>query len=223
MVKEEDFNQFILNTMYEIIECKDIRSSSTLHAYTRFLNKKTIRYDYIPLYLKIFKTNNRYTIDALLSGYVAQNFFDFIRVPNIYVLKHIFEILAQFQKNALYQQTQKVFFGFLKRVYRSAGEGFRIYAVTIADVNNLGKFLDEGKTQNNLLNRDILDILFFFTELDEDHENGAEKGSIARHASRIRSDFFDQKRSLKQSMTEVFLQKSADEGPGISPEGAFFD
>ncbi len=222
MAKEE-FNRFIQNTMFEIIECQDVRSSSALCAYANFLNKKSIRYEYIPLYLKIFKTNNQYAIDALLRGYVAGKFFDFIRVPNIYVLKGIFEILELYQKNNLSRQTLKLFCGFFKQVYRTAAEGFRICPLTAGEVNSLGKYLDEKKTQNYHFNRDILDILFFLTELDNDPESSPEMKIVARHASRIRSDFFDQKRSLMQSMTEVMLKKSSDESPGISPERAFVD
>jgi len=223
MVKEEEFNRFIQQTMYKIIECQDVRASSALYAYSNFLNTKPIRYDHIPLYLKIFQTNNRYTVDALVSGYVAENYFDFIRVPNVFVLKRMFEILGMYEKNSLYLPTLKAFFGFLKRVYRAGAEGYRIYALSIADVNSIGKYLHEQKTQNHHLNRDILDILLFLTEMDEDVEGSMEKQAVARHASRIRSDFFDQKRSLVQSMTDVILKKADDVGPGISPEGVFID
>ena len=222
MAKEE-FNRFIQNTMLEIIECKDVRSSSALYAYANFLNRKKTRYEDIPLYLKILKTNNQYAIDALMRGHVAVKFFDFIRVPNIYVLKGIFEILELYGKNSLSNQTLKSFCGFFKRVYRLAAEGFRICPLTVAEVNSLGKYLDEKKTQNYYFNREILDILFFLTELDDDCESSPEMRVVARQASRIRSDFFDQKRSLAQSMTEVALNKSTDEGPGISPEGAFVE
>lgn len=223
MVKDEEFSRFLQKTMYEIIECKDVRASSALYAYSNFLNKKPFRYDHIPLYLELFQTNNRYTIDAMMSGHVPERFFDFVRVPNRYILRRIFEILGLFQKNTLYTQTLKSFFGLLKRVYKSAIDGYRIYPLTIAELNNIGKFLDEKKTQNYHLNRDILDILLFLTEMDDGGELDTTKIGVARHASRIRSDFFDQKRSLIQSMTDVILQKSADEGPGISPEGVFID
>lgn len=223
MVKEEKFHRFLQETMYEIIECQDVRASSAFYAYTNFLNKKPVRFDFIPLYLKIFQTNNRYSVDALLSGYVSQNFFDFIRVPNRFVIKRIFEILNMYQKNSLYKQTLKTFFSFLKRVYCASPEGYRVYPLNIAEINSIGKYLDENKTQNHHLNRDILDILLFLTDLDDDGDMDPAKQAIARQASRIRSDFFDQKRSLIRSMTDVILKKSNDEGPGISPEGVFID
>lgn len=222
MAKEE-FNCFIQDMMFEIIECKDVRSSSALYAYANFLNKKPLSYEHIPLYLRILKTNNQYAVDALMSGFVAAKFFDFIRVPNAYVLRNMFEILGMYPKNALSKQTLMAFCNFLGRVYRAAAEGFRVYPVTIGDVNSLGKFLDEKKTQNYNFNRKILDILFFLSELDEEKECGAERTSVAQHASRIRSDFFDPKRSLIRSMTEVILKKSADESPGITPEGVFIE
>ena len=222
MAKEE-FNRFIQDTLLEIIECKDIRASSALYAYANFLNRKKISYDHIPLYLKILKTNNQYAIDALFRGYVPVKYFDFIRVPNVYVLKGMFEILELYQKNNLSRQTLKSFSGFFRRVYRNAAEGFRNYQLTVGDVNSLGKYLDEQKTQSYSFNRDILDILFFFSEMDHSKNSSPEMRAVARHASRIRSDFFDQKRSLVRSMTDNILMKSPDDGPGISPERAFAD
>lgn len=223
MLKEAEFHRFLQKTIYEIIECRDVRAATALHAYTSFLNRKPFRYDFIPLYLKIFETNNRYVVDALLSGHVPARFFDFVRVPNQFVMRRIFEIMTMYPKNVFYQQTLKVFLGLLKRVYRVATEGYRIYPINISDLNSFGKFLDEKKKQDFHLNRDILDILLFLTELDEDGDINPQKQALARHASRIRSDFFDQKRSLIQSMTEVILRSSDDEGPGISPEGVFID
>jgi hypothetical protein len=220
---KEKFNCFIQDTLLEIIECKDVRSSSALFAYANFLNRKKISYDHIPLYLKILKTNNQYAIDALFRGYEPVKFFEFIRVPNVYVLKGIFEILELYQKNNLSRQTLKSFCGFFRRVYRSAAEGFRNYQLTVGDVNSLGKYLDEQKTQNYNFNRDILDIPFFLSEMDHGNDSSLEMRAVARHASRIRSDFFDQKRSLIRSMTDVILKKSPDDGPGISPERAFVD
>ena len=222
MAKEE-FNCFIQDTLLEIIECKDVRSSTALYAYASFLNRKKISYNHIPLCLKILKTNNQFAIDALYRGYEPVKFFDFIRVPNVYVLRDIFEILKLYQKNNLSKKTLKSFCGFFRRVYRSAAEGFRNYQLTVGDVNNLGKYLDEQKTQNYSFNRDILDILFFLSEMDHGNGSSTEMRAVARHASRIRSDFFDQKRSLIRSMTDVILKKSTDDSPGISPEGTFVD
>jgi hypothetical protein len=222
MAKEE-FNSFIQDTLLEIIECKDVRSSSALYAYTNFLNRKKFSYDHIPLYLKILQTNNQYAINALFRGYEPVKFFDFIRVPNVYVLKGVFETLTLYQKNNLSRQTLKSFCGLFRRVYRSAAEGFRNYQLTVGDVNSLGKYLDEQKTQNYSFNRDILDILFFLSEMDHGKDSSPEMRAVARHASRIRSDFFDQKRSLIRSMTDVILKKSTADGPGISPEGTFAD
>jgi len=220
---EEEYHRFIQDTMSKIIECKEVRSSSALYAYAKFLNKKTLCYEYTPLYLNILKTNNHYAINALMSGFVAAKFFNFIRVPNVYVLRSVFEIMGIYQKNVLSKQTLAAFCHFLSRVYRSSAEGYRVYQVTVADVNSLGKYLDEKKSQTYNFNRKILDILFFLSELDDGEDCGKEGMSVAQHSSRIRSDFFDQKRSLIRSMTEVFLEVSTDAGPGIKPEGAFID
>jgi len=223
MVDKEILNRYKKQYIYEILECKDVRSSSALYAYAAFLNKKKIRFDFIPLYLEIFKTNNKFAVDVLLSGYIAKTFFDFIKVPNVFMLQSIFDILKKYKKNTLYEQTLRVFFGFLKKVYRSGGEGYRAFPMSISDVNHLGKYLDETKSQEFDLNRQILDILFFISELDNGVEKDEEKLLIAKQADRIRTDFFDSKRSLIKSMTDVLLEKSKDESPGIAPEGVYSD
>ncbi|MCP4750285.1 MAG: hypothetical protein GY866_05300 [Proteobacteria bacterium] len=223
MVDKEILDAHNRKYLYGILDCDDMRSATALHTYANYLNKTKLRYDYIPLYLRVFKTNNKYAVDALLSGYVVKRFFNFVLVPNGYIIRNIFEIFAQNKPNALYEQTVRVFCGFLKKAYRSVEDGYRVFPVGIPDVNSLAKYLDESKGQNFDINRDILDILRFFTDLDQLFETDMARKDIAKQAIRIRSDFFDHKRSLKQSMTKVMLEQAENVDPGISPEGIFLD
>jgi hypothetical protein len=103
-------------------------------------------------------------------------------------------------------------------VYDSAAEGYQLYPVSIAEVNSLGKFLDESQDQDWPLNRGLLDVLGAIADLDTPHETDIEKRNVAAQAGRIRSDYFDHKRTLKQSITEVILEKSKDPKFGTPPE-----
>jgi len=85
-------------------------------------------------------------------------------------------------------------------------------------VNSLGKFLDEERDQDWPLNRALLDVLACLSDLDAPHETDIEKKNVAAQAGRIRSDYFDHKRSLKQSITEVILEKAKDPKFGTPPD-----
>ena len=97
----------------------------------------------------------------------------------------------------------------------------KAFDVSIAEVNSLGKFLDESQDQDWPLNRGILDVLGEIADIEKPHETDVEKRNVAAQAGRIRSDFFDHKRSLKQSITEVILEKAKDPKFGTPPESIY--
>lgn len=223
MIEKETIDSYNCKYLYDILKCSDVRSSSALYAYANFLNKKGWRFELIPLYFEILYTNNRYAIDALFKGCVARDFFDFIRVPESFVFGKIFGLFDQFPKNILYKQTIKACCSYLKRYYRSVRDGFNVYPISIRDINSIGKYLDEQKDQKFQLNRDILDILLYISDLGQHHEMDIEMKMIASHASRIRSDFFDNKRSIGQSISSAILEEPRAITPEISPEGVYLD
>ena len=103
-------------------------------------------------------SNNRYAIDALLAGHEPERYLDCV-APNPFIVKSTFETFAEFKSNEIYEKSLRVFLGFLYKVYASAAEGYQLYPVSIAEVNSLGKFLDESQEQDWPLNRGILDVL----------------------------------------------------------------
>jgi hypothetical protein len=90
----------------------------------------------------------------------------------------------------------------LQNTYSSPKDGYKIYPLNVADVDNLGKHLEKNKGQNDPRNRCILDILDRIGSLeglywDESIEQ------VARQAHRIRSNFFDNTRLLEDCMPQV--------------------
>jgi len=201
----------------EIQKTQDSKAATALVSYATYLNKLGINSDNYPLYLKIIESNNRYAIDALLAGYDIENYLDCI-IPNYFLIERIFNIFKIYRRNEVYNKSLRVLFGFLLKVYKSPEEGYQLYQPTVADINNLGKFLDEKLDQDEELNRDILDILMFISDLDKPHEIDLGKKEIARQADRIRSDFFDPARSLTQSLTEATLERAEVISMGVPPE-----
>jgi len=206
----------------EILKAQNPKAATALVSYATFLNKLGINSDNYPLYLKIIESNNKYAIDALLDGYNIENYLDCV-IPNYFLIERIFNILKIYRRNEVYNKSLRVLFGFLIKVYKSPEEGYQLYQPTVADINNLGKFLDEELEQDEEINRDILDILMFISDLDRPHETELRKKEIARQADRIRSDFFDPNRSLTQSLTEVTLEKAEVVPLGVPPEFIYTD
>lgn len=201
----------------EILDSATPKAANALWAYASFLNALGIDPDNYPLYIRLLASNNRFAIDTLLKGHEPEHYLDCV-APNPYIVKATFETFAQFKSNEIYETSLRVFLGFLFKVYTSAQEGYQLFPVTVAHVNSLGKFLEERQDQDWPLNRGILDVLGCIADLDMPGETDIEKRNVAAQAGRIRSDFFDHKRTLTQSITEVILEKAKDPKFGIPPE-----
>ena len=68
-------------------------------------------------------------------------------------------MMTKWHKGGIYSKNLSVILGVLQSVYSSPKEGYRIYPLTIANLNAMGKHLDKEKEQDNPLNRIILEIL----------------------------------------------------------------
>lgn len=217
MYTEESNRKIKQQYLYDVLAAKDVEAATALFAYAQFLNRHPLRYEYFPLYIKIFETNNRYAIDALLEGYEHGSFLDMVIIPNHYVVKKIFDLLTFHSANSLYEKTVIVLCGFVRRVYQMVQDGYRIYQPTISDVNSLAKHLNEEESQDFPGNRTILDILHYLSGLDDLNETNKQKLDVGRQANRIRGDFLDDKRKLVQSVTNTLLQKAEEVDYGIVP------
>jgi hypothetical protein len=216
-ISEEHIDFLKYRFITEILDSRNTRAANALWAYASFLNRLGINPDNYPLFINLLASNNRFAIEAVLDGHEPERYLDCV-APNPFIVKATFETFDQFKANEIYEKSLRVFLGFLYKVYASAEEGYHLYPVTIAEVNSLGKFLDEDQDQDYPLNRGILDVLACIADLDAPHETNLDKKNLAAQAGRIRSDFFDHKRTLKQSMTEVTLARAKDPKFGTPPE-----
>ena len=222
MIEKRVFEKLKNAYLLDMLKCDDIRATSATVALARFLNEEPLQYNFFPLYLKVFETNNKYAIDALLADYIPERFLEVVIVPNNYVIENIFRLFTTFKREGMYQNVIRVFCGFLFKVYATVDEGIRFYLPTISDINNLGKHLNESKDQKYPLNRVILDILSSIMDLDAfAYKNDQVKLDIARQASRIRSDYFDARRKLNQSITDVILERAETTDFGIAPDAIY--
>jgi len=216
-VSEEYIDFLKHRTITEILSSPTPRAANALWAYASFLNKLGINPDNYPLYINLLASNNRFAVDILLAGHEPEHYLDCV-TPNPFIVKSTFGTFTEFKSNEIYEKSLRVFLGFLIKVYSSVEEGYQLYPASIEEINSLGKFLNEEQDQDWPLNRAILDVLACFSELDAPHITDIEVRNVAAQAGRIRSDYFDHKRSLKQSITEVILEKAKDPKFGIPPE-----
>ncbi|MEW5817939.1 MAG: hypothetical protein AB1798_21415, partial [Spirochaetota bacterium] len=217
IIKKEYIDFLKYTYITGILECTSTEGANALVAYAGFLNKNGIDSDNYPLYLRVIDSNVKYAIDKLTEGYTPESYLDCV-IPNYYIVQTFFQILKERKRNEMYIISLRIILGFFYKVYKSPEEGYQLYQPSIADVNGLGKFLNKEKNQDDELNRDILDVLLLFSDLEKPHETDQNKLSIARQASRIRSDYFDNTRSLRNSLTDVILETVENPSFGISPE-----
>lgn len=214
-VKEEMVEKLKLNYITDIINTDNQKAVNVLVAYSGYLNSLPYKVDYYPLFLQILGTNNKYAIDTFLKESEPETYFDFV-LPNEFILRSTFEIFSEHKRDEIYEMTLRILCGVLIKVYHSPEEGLQIYQPTISDINNLGKFLNESKDQDDSLNRDILDILMYITDLHDSKEPGISE--LVRQAGHLRSDFFDSNRGLKQSLPPSLLEESGGGYFGAAPE-----
>lgn len=220
-IVEPDYIRFLKEAyLSDIMLGSDTQSVNALVAYAGFLNNLGINSDSYPLYLEVIASNNATAVDVLLEGHEPDKYLDCV-VANHFIIESLFEFLETQKRNAVYGRVLEVIIGFTVKVYRSTAEGYALYKPTIANVNSLGKFLDESKDQDDPLNRVILDVLHYLAELDTPHETDSAKLAVARQSSRIRSDFFDNSHSLIESMTAVTLAEAENPTFGIKPDHVY--
>ena len=183
--------------------------------YASYLNFTGITNGNYPVFLNILTVRNHHVIDALLGTRDPFLFMSSIQ-PNYFIVATCFSILTKYRKGEIYPKTLGIILGVFQATYNSPLDGYRIYPPSVADVNALGKHLNEEKGQDDLLNRSILDILDKMSSLegqnvDEDMED------LAVHAHNIRNNFFDSTKRLVDVIPEVLLRPEPNLDKDVQP------
>ncbi|HUX39697.1 MAG TPA: hypothetical protein VMV83_00910 [Rectinemataceae bacterium] len=183
--------------------------------YASYLNFTGITNGNYPVFLNILTVRNHHVIDALLGTRDPFLFMSSIQ-PNYFIVATCFSILTKYRKGEIYPKTLGIILGVYQATYNSPLDGYRIYPPSVADVNALGKHLNEEKGQDDLLNRSILDILDKLSSLegqnvDEDMED------LAVHAHNIRNNFFDSTKRLVDVIPEVLLRPEPNLDKDVQP------
>ncbi len=184
--------------------------------YARFLSNTGLTYENYPLFVKVLEIGNHWVVDALIGDRDPFLFFSSIQ-PNDKILEACFGLLAERHPGGLYAKSLSVILGVLQATFNNPEDGYKIYPLTVSEINAMGKHLDEEAGQEDSLNRCILDILEKVALLEglEDHTRDMEE--VAIHANEIRNYFFDDRKTLNEVIPPVLLVRMSYKDFEISP------
>jgi len=188
-------------------------------SYARFLRMSNLGSSNYPLFLKMLEIENHWVLDALIG---EQDPFLLLASipPNRFLVQRSFELLTRWRPGGIYPKTLAIVLGVLQNTYSSPRDGYKNYALTIADVDNLGKHLEKDKGQGDPRNRVILDILDRVASLEGLRLDGNMEG-VARQAMRIRGNFFDNTKTLEDCIPQVLLVRGDYRKDEVPPRTVF--
>jgi len=210
-----------ISILENVIGCRTVEAVEAAISYGHFLSLSGLSMDNYPLFMKLLEVENHWVIDALIRD--KDTFLLLSPIPpNSYLMLEAFKLLTKWHPGGIYPKTLSIVLGILQAAYSSPKDGYKIYKVSISDVNNLGKHLNKETGQEDKNNQCILDILdrlgsLAGTSQDPDMEQ------MARQANNIRTFFFDKRKKMEDIIPQVLLVKSDYIAKEVAPEKVFVD
>lgn len=208
-----------INIVERMIGCRTTEAVESAISYARFLRMSGLTSDNYPLFLRLLEVENHWVIDSLIGEKDPFLLLSSIH-PNNYLILSSFKLLTNWHPGGIYPKTLAIILGVLQAAFSSPKDGYRIYNVSINDVNNLGKHLNKELGQEDPNNRVILDILDRFGTLTGTSEDQNIE-QMARQANNIRTFFFDKRKKLEEIIPQVLLVKSDYIAKEIAPGKMF--
>lgn len=216
---EQHVRYLKLDYLQRMLRVDSSQAVTAAVAYASVLNEIGVNAENYPLFLELLNTNNRWVIEALAEGADLDEFFRPV-IPTYYIVEQIFELFTQKRRHELNVNIQRILLGYLLMIYREPHRGYEVYPLSIPDVNNLAKHIREDAGENDAVNLRILEILRYINEMNELSEFKQieqERVDIASQAGKIRSSFYDTKRTLRSALTDVLLEEGSPQD-GIPPQ-----
>lgn len=198
-----------------IFGCRSYEAVEAAMTYAAFLNTVGLTPENYPVFLRMLEIENHWVIDALIGDKDPFLLLSPVQ-PNRYIVGKIFGMMTKWHKGGIYPKNLSVILGVLQSNYSSPRDGYRIYPLSISDINALGKHLDKEKGQDDALNRTILDILDKISQL-EGVGTDPEMEEVAIHASAIRNAFFDDRKRMEDVIPPVLLVKASYHEKEVAP------
>jgi hypothetical protein len=212
---EEQVSGIETSLLQGMMGCRSYEAVEASITYSAFLNTVGLTPENYPVFLRMLEIENHWVIDALIGDKDPFLLLSPVQ-PNRYIVATIFGMMTKWHKGGIYPKNLSVILGVLQSNYSSPRDGYRIYSLTIADLNSLGKHLDKEKGQDDSLNRTILNILDRISRL-EGVGTDQEMEEIAIHAASVRNAFFDDKKRMEDIIPPVLLVKASYHEKEVAP------
>jgi len=188
--------------MQGVFGCRSTEAVEAAITYAQYLSSVGITPENYPVFLRMLEIENHWVIDALIGGRDPFLLLSGVQ-PNKYIVGRILAMMTRWHKGGIYPKNLSVILGVLQSVYSSPRDGYRIYPLSIADANAIGKHLDKEKGQDDPLNRAILEVLEKISDLED--AGNTEMDEVAIHAAAIRNAFFDDRKRMEDVIPPVLL------------------
>lgn len=207
--------------LQQLMSARTVESVEASISYARFLRLSGMTSENYPLFLKMLEIENHWVLDELIGDNDPFLLLSTIP-PNNYLVSKCFKLLTRWRPGGIYPKTLAIVLGVLQNAYSSPRDGYKIYQLTISDIDNLGKHLEQESGQDEPRNRCILDILEKIgsiegLRLDENMEQ------VARQAIRIRNSFFDNTKMLEDIIPQVLIVRGDYLEKEVSPNFLYAD
>ena len=185
-----------------IFGCRTTEAVEAAITYAAYLSRVGVTPENYPLFLKVLEIENHWVIDALIADRDASLLLSGVQ-PNEFIVTRVFAMITRWRTHGIYPKNLSVILGVIQSVYSSPKDGYRIYGLSIADLNAIGKHLDKEKGQDDPLNRAILEVLEKISHLED--QGDADMEEVAIHSSSIRNAFFDDRKRMEDVIPPVLL------------------
>lgn len=220
MWSENEIDALKLGYLNDIIECKTGHGTFGALAFAHYLiNVVGLTADNYPLYFRMIESGNRWVVDTLTGDKDPAKFFGNIQ-PNTFMLKECFRMLTQWKAGEVYDKSLRIIYGLISVCYEIPEEGYRMYPLTVTDVNNLGKHLDKSRDQMDPLNRIVLSVLDRVSGLIEPQKPmpAREVQDVALQSNNIRGKFLDITKKMNEVIPDILLARGDYRQTEVAPD-----
>jgi len=205
--------------LQQIFSARTPEATEAAISYSRFLRLAGLDTENYRLFLKMLEIENHYVLDELIGD--GDPFLLLSTIPpNRYLTQKSFQLLTRWRPGGIYPKTLAIVLGVLQNVYSSPKDGYNIYPLSVADVDNLGKHLEKSKGQSEARNRCVLDILDRIGSLEGLYLDDSIE-QVARQALKVRSNFFDNTKLLEDCIPQVLLVQGDYIQEEVAPRRVF--
>ncbi len=216
---EKEIDALSLSYIKDIILSQDEYSAFVAIALAHYLTGKVgLNPDNYPIFFRLIESGNHWVVDTLVGDKDPSKFLGTIQ-PNTFMLRECFRMLTGWKAGEVYPKALVIIFGLLTQCFKMPEEGYRLYPLTVSDVNNLGKHLDKSKDQMDPLNRVVLTTLDRLASLIEPQKPmpSNEVKDVALQANNIRGKFLDMTKNMNESIPDILLVRGDYSAKQIKP------